>query len=116
MENWNSANTVLHHGKDSALTGPDKEHADTSMLALRPLQSVLVHINTLLLQQRLGEEAVRRGPARTDWAVLVEHLSVRHLPPRHGQAARPAACPRARVAPRRAADDGVQAAGSASGR
>ena len=32
MENWNSANTVLHYGKDGALTGPDKEHAETSML------------------------------------------------------------------------------------
>ncbi|GLV95539.1 hypothetical protein Slala04_69920 [Streptomyces lavendulae subsp. lavendulae] len=29
VENWNRANTVLHHGKDCALTGPDKEHADT---------------------------------------------------------------------------------------
>ncbi|WP_169080935.1 MULTISPECIES: hypothetical protein [unclassified Streptomyces] len=33
IENWNSANTVLHDGKDGALTGPDKEHAETSMLA-----------------------------------------------------------------------------------
>ncbi|MFB6958871.1 Tn3 family transposase [Streptomyces sp. NPDC056309] len=33
VENWNSANTVLHYGKDGALTGPDKEHAETSMLA-----------------------------------------------------------------------------------
>ncbi|MFC8957562.1 hypothetical protein ACFT8P_33775 [Streptomyces sp. NPDC057101] len=31
MENWNSANTVLHYGKDGALSGPDKEHAETSM-------------------------------------------------------------------------------------
>jgi hypothetical protein len=30
-----SANTVLHYGKDGALTGPDKEHAETSMLVLR---------------------------------------------------------------------------------
>jgi hypothetical protein len=34
VENWNSANTVLHYGKDGALTGPDKEHAETSMLAV----------------------------------------------------------------------------------
>ncbi|MFF2478772.1 Tn3 family transposase [Streptomyces sp. NPDC058066] len=52
MENWNSANTVLHYGKDGALTGPDKEHAETSMLAL---QSSLVHINTLLVQLVLAE-------------------------------------------------------------
>jgi TnpA family transposase len=24
VANWNSANTVLHYGKDGALTGPDK--------------------------------------------------------------------------------------------
>ncbi|SHI57768.1 Tn3 family transposase [Streptomyces sp. 3214.6] len=57
VENWNSANTVLHCGKDGALTGPDKEHAETSMLALHLLQSSLVHINTLLVQQVLAERA-----------------------------------------------------------
>ncbi|MFF2937691.1 Tn3 family transposase [Streptomyces mirabilis] len=63
VENWNSANTVLHDGKDGALTGPDKEHAETSMLALHLhlhlhlhlLQSSLVHVNTLLVQQILAE-------------------------------------------------------------
>ncbi|EXU63779.1 transposase [Streptomyces sp. PRh5] len=57
VENWDSANTVLHYGKDGALTGPDKEHAETSMLALHLLQSSLVHINTLLLQRVLAEPA-----------------------------------------------------------
>ncbi|MCD9593858.1 Tn3 family transposase [Streptomyces malaysiensis subsp. malaysiensis] len=57
VENWNSANTVLHYGKDGALTGPDKEHAETSMLALHLLQSALVHVNTLLVQQVLAETA-----------------------------------------------------------
>ncbi|MEU5634119.1 Tn3 family transposase [Streptomyces rishiriensis] len=57
VENWNSANTVLHYGRDGALTGPDKEHAETSMLALHLLQSALVHVNTLLLQQVLAEPA-----------------------------------------------------------
>lgn len=55
VENWNSANTVLHYGKDGALTGPDKERAETSMLALHLLQSSLVHISTLPLQQVLAE-------------------------------------------------------------
>ena len=55
MENWNRANTVLHYGKDGALTGPDKEHAETLMLALHLLQSALVHVNTLLVQQILAE-------------------------------------------------------------
>ncbi|MFD8222489.1 Tn3 family transposase [Streptomyces sp. NPDC059697] len=43
--------------KDGALTGPDKEHAETSMLALHLLQSALAHVNTLLLQQVLAEPA-----------------------------------------------------------
>ncbi|MFE2749529.1 Tn3 family transposase [Streptomyces scopuliridis] len=60
LRNWNSANTVLHYGKDGALTGPDKEHAETSMLALHLLQSSLVHINTLLLQRVLTEPAWAR--------------------------------------------------------
>ncbi|MGW1658498.1 Tn3 family transposase [Streptomyces atratus] len=37
--------------------GPDKEHAETSMLALHLLQSALVHVNTLLVQQVLAEPA-----------------------------------------------------------
>lgn len=60
VENWNSANTVLHYGKDGALTGPDKEHAETSMLALHLLQSALVHVNTLMVQQVLAEPAWAR--------------------------------------------------------
>jgi Tn3 transposase DDE domain len=35
---------------DGDLTGPDREHAEVSMLALHLLQSALVHVNTLLLQ------------------------------------------------------------------
>ncbi len=50
VENWNSGNTVIFYGKEGALTGPDREHAEVSMLARHLLQSALVHINTLLLQ------------------------------------------------------------------
>lgn len=51
MDNWNSANTVLHYGKNGALTGPDKERAETSMLALHLFQCAPGHVNTLLVQQ-----------------------------------------------------------------
>jgi hypothetical protein len=50
-------NTAYRPVKDGALTGPDKEHAETSMLALHLLQSALVHVNTLLVQQVLAEPA-----------------------------------------------------------
>ncbi|GHF11822.1 hypothetical protein GCM10014715_79420 [Streptomyces spiralis] len=65
-ESWNSANTVLHYGEDGTLTGPDKEHAETSMLALHLLQSALVHVNTLLCSRFWPNRGGRRSlPART---------------------------------------------------
>ncbi|MFB7010816.1 MULTISPECIES: Tn3 family transposase [unclassified Streptomyces] len=56
VENWNSANHDLFYGKDGDLTGQDKESQEVSMLALHLLQSALVHVNTLLLQDILSEE------------------------------------------------------------
>ncbi|MEI5100225.1 Tn3 family transposase [Streptomyces sp. PmtG] len=55
VENWNSANHDLFYGKDGDLTGDDKESQEVSMLALHLLQSSLVHVNTLLLQEILAE-------------------------------------------------------------
>ncbi len=66
---------MLHYGKDGALTGPDKEHAETSMLALHLLRSALVHVNTLLVQQILAEPT---------WAKKLSDED------RHRRAARPA--------------------------
>ncbi|MFE3947115.1 Tn3 family transposase [Streptomyces sp. NPDC059118] len=85
VENWNSANTVLHYGKDGALTGPDKEHAETSMLAPHLLQSALVHVNTLLGQQVLTEPAWakklsdedRRGLTALFWSNVNPYGTVR---------------------------------------
>ena len=52
VENWNSANEIVFHGK---LTGSDREHVEFSMLALHLLQSCLIYLNTLLLQRVLGD-------------------------------------------------------------
>ncbi len=57
VENWNSANKTIFYGKDGALTGPDREHQEVSMLALHLLQSALVFVNTLLLQRVLQDPA-----------------------------------------------------------
>ncbi|MEU9984064.1 Tn3 family transposase [Streptomyces sp. NPDC050856] len=56
VENWNSANKDLFYGKDGDLAGADKESQEVSMLALHLLQSALVHVNTLLMQQVLADE------------------------------------------------------------
>ena len=75
VENWNSANHDLFYGKDGDLTGVDKESQEVSMLALHLLQSALVHVNTLLMQQVLADpewagrltDADRRGLSPLFW-------------------------------------------------
>ncbi|MEV0959117.1 MULTISPECIES: Tn3 family transposase [Streptomyces] len=56
VENWNSANHGLFYGKDGDLTGSAKESQEVSMLALHLLQSALVHVTPLLLQDILAKE------------------------------------------------------------
>jgi hypothetical protein len=68
LENWNSANTVLHYGKDGALTGPDKEHAET--LNARPAPAP---VRTRPRQHLL----VQQGPRRT--GVGIEALGRRRV-------------------------------------
>ena len=72
VEQWNSGNGIVFYGKDGDLTGPDREHAETSMLALHLLQSALVHVNTLLLQR------VLQTPG---WAELLDDNDRRGLTP-----------------------------------
>lgn len=55
VENWNSANKDLFYGKDGDLSGADKESQEVSILALHLLQSALVHVNTLLMQEMLAD-------------------------------------------------------------
>ncbi|MFJ5120961.1 Tn3 family transposase [Kitasatospora sp. NPDC088548] len=72
VENWNSANADFFYGKDGDLTGDDKESQEVSMLALHLLQSSLVHVNTLLMQQVLAEPK---------WADLLTEADRRALSP-----------------------------------
>lgn len=72
MENWNSANHDLFYGKDGDLTGSENESQEVSMLALHLLQSALVHVNTLLLQDILSEDK---------WQKRLTDADRRALPP-----------------------------------
>ena len=72
VENWNSGNTDLHYGKGGDLTGPDREHAEVSMLALHLLRASLVHLNTALVQ------IVLSGP---EWAARMTDADRRALSP-----------------------------------
>ncbi|MER6948232.1 Tn3 family transposase [Nonomuraea sp. NPDC000554] len=68
----NGANDKIFYGREGAITGADREHAEVSMLALHLLQSSLVFINTRLLQ------AVLRDPT---WAAKLTGEDRRALTP-----------------------------------
>ncbi|WP_406726165.1 Tn3 family transposase [Streptomyces sp. GD-15H] len=55
VENWNSADKDLFHGRDGDLADADKESQEVSMLALHLLQSALLHADTLLVQEVLAD-------------------------------------------------------------
>ncbi|MBB6347514.1 TnpA family transposase [Nonomuraea muscovyensis] len=57
VENWNGANDKIFCGREGAIAGADREHAEVTMLALHLLQSSLVFINTQLLQAVLRDSA-----------------------------------------------------------
>jgi WD40 repeat protein len=65
VENWNSANSELHYGKDRAPTGPDDEHAEASMLALHLLQSSLSTSTPCCFS---GSSPNRRGLTALFWS------------------------------------------------
>ncbi|WP_107103248.1 Tn3 family transposase [Streptomyces clavifer] len=76
VESWNSANKDLFYGKAGDLAGADKESQEVSMLALHLLQSALVHVNTLLVQEVLADPKRAARLSRLDL-----RLSVRVTPP-----------------------------------
>jgi TnpA family transposase len=72
VENWNSANSDLFYGSAGTLKGKDRESQEISMLALHLLQSALVFVNTLLIQNVLRD---------TDWAGRLTIADRRGLSP-----------------------------------
>ncbi len=70
VENWNSGNDFFFYGKDSTLTGDDREHQEISMLALHLLQSSAVLINTMLTQVVLDDSQWRERMGAADRRAL----------------------------------------------
>jgi TnpA family transposase len=55
IEQWNSANDFIFFARHGEFTSNRREDHETSMLALHLLQNCMVYINTLMLQQTLGQ-------------------------------------------------------------
>jgi TnpA family transposase len=56
IENWNSANGFIFYGRGGELATNSRDDQELGLLALHLVQNCLVYINTLMLQEVLGEE------------------------------------------------------------
>ncbi|MEU9197853.1 Tn3 family transposase, partial [Streptomyces hundungensis] len=72
MESSNGANSVIAYGKGGEIASNRRDEQETFVLCLRILQSALVFVNTLMLQDILGEP---------EWADLLTPADRRGLTP-----------------------------------
>lgn len=70
VENWNSANSFIFYGKGGEIATNRLEDQELSVLSLHLIQSSLVYINTLMLQQVL---------ANPDWLNIMKPEDLRGL-------------------------------------
>jgi TnpA family transposase len=56
IENWNSANGFIFYGRGGELATNSRDDQELGLLTLHLVQNCLVYINTLMLQEVLGEE------------------------------------------------------------
>ncbi|MFJ8185825.1 Tn3 family transposase [Streptomyces sp. NPDC096105] len=76
MESSNGANSVIAYGKGGEIASNRRDEQETFVLCLRILQSALVFVNTLMVQDILGEPewvdlltpADRRGLTPLFWS------------------------------------------------
>lgn len=80
IENWNSVNHFIFYGKTGEISTNRFEEQETAMLALHLLQSSLVFINTLMLQQLLTQPQWYARMTLEDWRGLTP-LFFRHINP-----------------------------------
>ena len=85
VESWNGANGELAYGKRGNMQSDRRDEQELFVLCLRILQSALVYVNTLMLQDVLAEPpwADTGGPARPHPAVLDARRAVWRGQPRH---------------------------------
>ncbi len=57
VENWNSANGFIFYGKGGEIATNQLEDQELAVLSLHLLQSSMVYVNTLMIQQVLNEPA-----------------------------------------------------------
>ncbi len=70
LENWNSANSFIFYGKSSEISSNDLDAQEVAILSLHLLQTSLVYLNTLLLQEVLARPEWFDRMTEADWRGL----------------------------------------------
>lgn len=70
VENWNSANSFILYGKQGEISSNDLDAQEVTILSMHLLQSCLVYVNTLMVQETLAEPAWWQRMTTADWRGL----------------------------------------------
>ncbi len=85
VESWNRANSIIFYGKSGDLASNRRDEQELSVLCLRVLQSALVYINTLMVQDILTDNDLaaslttedRRGLTPLFWTHVAPYGEVK---------------------------------------
>jgi TnpA family transposase len=72
VESWNGGNSVIFFGKGGDIASNRRDEQELSVLCLRVLQSALVYVNTLMVQDVLAD---------AEWADRMTDVDHRGLTP-----------------------------------
>lgn len=70
VENWNSANAFIFYGKRGEVSTNDVDAQEVAILSMHLLQSCLVYVNTLMVQEVLAEPTWFQCMTDEDWRGL----------------------------------------------
>ncbi|MFF9538428.1 Tn3 family transposase [Streptomyces sp. NPDC014724] len=62
VEGWNGANDIIFFGKSGELSSNRRDQQELSVLALHLLQTAVVFVNTLMIQEMLADPRRPRSP------------------------------------------------------
>jgi TnpA family transposase len=80
VESWNSTNGFIFYGKRVEISPNRKENQEMGLLCLHLLQASLVYINTLMIQQVLGNQEWFERMTPRDLAALSPLITL-HINP-----------------------------------
>ena len=70
VENWNSANDFIYYGRHGIVSANDVDAQEVAILSMHLLQSCLVYVNTLMVQEVLSEPTWYDRMKKEDWRGL----------------------------------------------